>query len=189
MFLFSKKTQKRDGKPKKEQDHLEHIPFKLREIMKSKDKMKAGSLGSKKLRKGEQKSFQTLMKHCFWLEPVTNLVHWFSYLSSRLLSLKAIWCFRSRPACPAVQKELTWEWWCICETHGEWDTVCPLPLKEPGEQTAWAGRWQTGKACRQGEVWEEEGVSMQWFTFCCCFTLDVQTAVSRLHIVKRKFVI
>ncbi|XP_017280791.1 coiled-coil domain-containing protein 137 isoform X2 [Kryptolebias marmoratus] len=47
----SKKKLKRDGKPKKEEDHLKHIPFRLREIMKSKDKMKAGSLGAKKLRK------------------------------------------------------------------------------------------------------------------------------------------
>ncbi|XP_008327748.1 coiled-coil domain-containing protein 137 [Cynoglossus semilaevis] len=41
---------KRDGKPKKtkEVDHLDHIPFKLREIMKSKDKIKNGTLVSKK---------------------------------------------------------------------------------------------------------------------------------------------
>lgn len=45
---------KRDGKPKKtkEVDHLDHIPFKLREIMKSKDKIKNGTLVSKK-HKGE----------------------------------------------------------------------------------------------------------------------------------------
>ncbi|XP_023120134.1 coiled-coil domain-containing protein 137 [Amphiprion ocellaris] len=43
---------KGDGKPKKakEEDHLEHIPFRLREIMKSKDRMKKGSLKSKKLK-------------------------------------------------------------------------------------------------------------------------------------------
>lgn len=42
---------KRDGKPKKEkQDHLEHIPFRLREIMKSKERMKTGPLKSKKLK-------------------------------------------------------------------------------------------------------------------------------------------
>ncbi|KAM7386966.1 hypothetical protein PAMA_009548 [Pampus argenteus] len=48
----SDKKQKRDGKPKKakEEDHLEHIPFRLREIMKSKDRMKAGSLKAKKLK-------------------------------------------------------------------------------------------------------------------------------------------
>lgn len=62
MWCFSKKTQKRDGKPKKSEDHLQHIPFRLREIMKSKDKMKAGA---KKLRKGEQKFFQTPMN--IWL--------------------------------------------------------------------------------------------------------------------------
>ncbi|XP_059204840.1 coiled-coil domain-containing protein 137 [Centropristis striata] len=43
---------KRDGKPKKaKQDHLEHIPFKLREIMKTKERMKTGSLKAKKLKK------------------------------------------------------------------------------------------------------------------------------------------
>uniref|UniRef100_A0A3Q1FSL8 Coiled-coil domain containing 137 n=1 Tax=Acanthochromis polyacanthus TaxID=80966 RepID=A0A3Q1FSL8_9TELE len=43
---------KGDGKPKKakEEDHLEHIPFRLREIMKSKHRMKKGSLNSKKLK-------------------------------------------------------------------------------------------------------------------------------------------
>ncbi|XP_037544332.1 coiled-coil domain-containing protein 137 [Nematolebias whitei] len=39
----SKKKQKRDGKPKKPEDHLQHIPFRLREMMKSKEKMKAGA--------------------------------------------------------------------------------------------------------------------------------------------------
>lgn len=81
---FSKKTQRRDGKPKNEKDHLEHIPFKLREIMKSKDKMKNGSLGSKKLRKGEQ----TPMKHCFWLELLTNLVYCFSVFLASSSHLK-----------------------------------------------------------------------------------------------------
>lgn len=40
----SGKSQKKDGKPKKAnpEDHLSHIPFRLREIMKSKDRMKAG---------------------------------------------------------------------------------------------------------------------------------------------------
>ncbi|XP_047213820.1 coiled-coil domain-containing protein 137-like [Girardinichthys multiradiatus] len=50
---LSKKKFKGDGKPKKakQEDHLKHIPFRLREIMKSKDKMKTESLGSKKLKK------------------------------------------------------------------------------------------------------------------------------------------
>ncbi|KAM7371916.1 hypothetical protein PAMP_009116 [Pampus punctatissimus] len=48
----SDKKQKRDGKPKKaKEDHLKHIPFRLREIMKSKDRMKAGTLKAKKLKK------------------------------------------------------------------------------------------------------------------------------------------
>uniref|UniRef100_A0A3B5REE8 Coiled-coil domain containing 137 n=1 Tax=Xiphophorus maculatus TaxID=8083 RepID=A0A3B5REE8_XIPMA len=52
----NKKKIKGDGKPTKtaQEDHLQHIPFRLREIMKSKDKMKDESLGSKKLKKGEQ---------------------------------------------------------------------------------------------------------------------------------------
>ncbi|XP_012726527.2 coiled-coil domain-containing protein 137 isoform X1 [Fundulus heteroclitus] len=50
---LSKQKIKGDGKTKKakQEDHLAHIPFKLREIMKSKDKMKTESLGSKKLKK------------------------------------------------------------------------------------------------------------------------------------------
>ncbi|XP_007556370.1 PREDICTED: coiled-coil domain-containing protein 137 [Poecilia mexicana] len=50
---LSKKKIKGDGKPKKttQEDHLQHIPFRLREIMKSKDKMKNESLGGKKLKK------------------------------------------------------------------------------------------------------------------------------------------
>ncbi|XP_061567337.1 coiled-coil domain-containing protein 137 [Cololabis saira] len=49
----SKNKLKGDGKPKKAtpEDHLEHIPFRLREIMKSKDRMKTGSLGAKKVKK------------------------------------------------------------------------------------------------------------------------------------------
>uniref|UniRef100_A0A4W6G2A4 Coiled-coil domain containing 137 n=1 Tax=Lates calcarifer TaxID=8187 RepID=A0A4W6G2A4_LATCA len=41
---FSDKKLKRDGKPKKakQEDHLKHIPFRLREIMKSKERMKKG---------------------------------------------------------------------------------------------------------------------------------------------------
>ncbi|XP_034750542.1 coiled-coil domain-containing protein 137 isoform X1 [Etheostoma cragini] len=46
----SDKKLKRDGKPKKTKpDHLEHIPFKLREIMKSKERMKTGH-NTKKLK-------------------------------------------------------------------------------------------------------------------------------------------
>ncbi|XP_031723892.1 coiled-coil domain-containing protein 137 [Anarrhichthys ocellatus] len=46
-----KKLKQRDGKPKKAKpDHMEHIPFKLREIMKSKERMKTGSLKTKKLK-------------------------------------------------------------------------------------------------------------------------------------------
>ncbi|XP_038133336.1 coiled-coil domain-containing protein 137 isoform X1 [Cyprinodon tularosa] len=49
----SKNKFKGDGKTKKpkQEDHLQHIPFRLREIMKSKEKMKGASLGSKKLKK------------------------------------------------------------------------------------------------------------------------------------------
>lgn len=48
------KKPKRDGKPQKgEQDHLEHIPFRLREIMKNKERMKTGSLKAKKLKECE----------------------------------------------------------------------------------------------------------------------------------------
>uniref|UniRef100_A0A3Q0QRW3 Coiled-coil domain containing 137 n=1 Tax=Amphilophus citrinellus TaxID=61819 RepID=A0A3Q0QRW3_AMPCI len=43
-------------KPKKAKqvDHLQHIPFKLREIMKAKDRMKTGSLKAKKPKEGER---------------------------------------------------------------------------------------------------------------------------------------
>uniref|UniRef100_A0A3Q3PYK5 Coiled-coil domain containing 137 n=1 Tax=Monopterus albus TaxID=43700 RepID=A0A3Q3PYK5_MONAL len=46
------KKLKRDGKPKKAQqeDHLQHIPFRLREIMKSKERMKTGSFKAKTLK-------------------------------------------------------------------------------------------------------------------------------------------
>lgn len=52
---FSDKKLKRDDKAKKAtpQDHLKHIPFRLREIMKSKERMKAGPLKSKKQKEGE----------------------------------------------------------------------------------------------------------------------------------------
>ncbi|XP_067332157.1 coiled-coil domain-containing protein 137 isoform X2 [Channa argus] len=46
------KKLKRDGKPKKakQEDHLEHIPFRLREIMKSRERMKTRPLKAKKLK-------------------------------------------------------------------------------------------------------------------------------------------
>ncbi|XP_035252855.1 coiled-coil domain-containing protein 137 [Anguilla anguilla] len=44
---FSKKKQKRDAKPKQE-EHLQQIPFRLREIMKSKERMKIGARKMKK---------------------------------------------------------------------------------------------------------------------------------------------
>ncbi|XP_039904889.1 LOW QUALITY PROTEIN: coiled-coil domain-containing protein 137 [Simochromis diagramma] len=49
----------RDGKPKKakEVDHIQHIPFKLREIMKAKDRMKTGSLKVKKPKKDKSEYF------------------------------------------------------------------------------------------------------------------------------------
>uniref|UniRef100_A0A1A7X407 Coiled-coil domain containing 137 n=1 Tax=Iconisemion striatum TaxID=60296 RepID=A0A1A7X407_9TELE len=54
----SKQTLKRDENPKKvkPENHLEHIPFRLREIIKSKDKVKRGSFGAKKPKKAEQKA-------------------------------------------------------------------------------------------------------------------------------------
>lgn len=54
---FSNAKLQRDGKPKKakEVDHIQHIPFKLREIMKAKDRMKTGSLKVKKPKKGIKK--------------------------------------------------------------------------------------------------------------------------------------
>lgn len=56
---FSNAKLQRDGKPKKvkEVDHIQHIPFKLREIMKAKDRMKTGSLKVKKPKKGIKKMF------------------------------------------------------------------------------------------------------------------------------------
>ncbi|CAG00237.1 unnamed protein product [Tetraodon nigroviridis] len=54
---ISRQTLKGRGKPKKaEPDHLQHIPFKLREIMKSKDRMKKALLKPKKPKKGEKSS-------------------------------------------------------------------------------------------------------------------------------------
>ncbi|CAG5897844.1 unnamed protein product [Menidia menidia] len=49
----SKNKYKEDAKLKKAkpEDHLQHIPFRLREIMKSKNRMKTGSVAVKKLKK------------------------------------------------------------------------------------------------------------------------------------------
>ncbi|XP_034566751.1 coiled-coil domain-containing protein 137 [Notolabrus celidotus] len=48
----SDKKPKRDGKPNQaKEDHLKHIPFRLREIMKSKDRMKSGPNRVQKLQK------------------------------------------------------------------------------------------------------------------------------------------
>ncbi|XP_034151459.1 coiled-coil domain-containing protein 137 isoform X2 [Esox lucius] len=43
---------KRDGKPRQD-EHLEQIPFRLREIMKSKERMKMGPSKAKKMRKAD----------------------------------------------------------------------------------------------------------------------------------------
>ncbi|KAG7460227.1 hypothetical protein MATL_G00219080 [Megalops atlanticus] len=48
---LSKKKQKRDAKPRS-QEHLDQIPFRLREIMKSKERMKIGASKLKKMKKG-----------------------------------------------------------------------------------------------------------------------------------------
>lgn len=49
---LSDKKLKRHGKPRKApEDHLKHIPHKLRELMKSKEEMKMGSSKKKKLKK------------------------------------------------------------------------------------------------------------------------------------------
>lgn len=48
------RDKKRDGKVKKAKpDHLKDIPFRLREIMKSKERMKTGPLKAKKIKEGE----------------------------------------------------------------------------------------------------------------------------------------
>ncbi|XP_029014754.1 coiled-coil domain-containing protein 137 [Betta splendens] len=54
------KKVKRDAKPKraKPEDHLAHIPFRLREIMKSKDRMKKGPLKTKKRKEPNPKFSQ-----------------------------------------------------------------------------------------------------------------------------------
>ncbi|KAM9393950.1 coiled-coil domain-containing protein 137 [Pholidichthys leucotaenia] len=56
---LSNKKLKVDGKIKrpKEEDHLQHIPFKLREIMKAKELMKMGSVKVKKPKHGKSESF------------------------------------------------------------------------------------------------------------------------------------
>lgn len=48
----SSKKPKRDGKPR-QKEHLEQIPFRLREIMKSKERMKMGPSKTKKMKKGQ----------------------------------------------------------------------------------------------------------------------------------------
>lgn len=61
-LIFSDQKLKRDGKPKKAQpDHLQHIPFRLREIMKSKERIKTGPLKAKKLKGGEKSFFISLL--------------------------------------------------------------------------------------------------------------------------------
>lgn len=72
---FSDKKHKRDGQPNKPKDHLEHIPFRLREIMKSKERMKAGPKKTKKLPKGE-KGFHVI--HIVFAGISYN--RWFIYL-------------------------------------------------------------------------------------------------------------
>lgn len=65
-FLFhSDKKLKRDGKAKKAKpDHLQHIPYRLREIMKSKEKMKPASK-AKKLKEGEKSFFLSLYSNMY----------------------------------------------------------------------------------------------------------------------------
>lgn len=57
----SEKKLKTDGKLKKakHEDHLKHIPFRLREIMKSKERMSMGSSRRKKMKKGVRKTALT----------------------------------------------------------------------------------------------------------------------------------
>ncbi|KAI4876909.1 hypothetical protein NFI96_030222 [Prochilodus magdalenae] len=54
----NKKRPKKDAKPQLE-EHLEQIPFRLREIMKSKEKMKMGSRNLKKMMKAAKAKAQT----------------------------------------------------------------------------------------------------------------------------------
>ncbi|KAF3846283.1 hypothetical protein F7725_003361 [Dissostichus mawsoni] len=59
---------KRDGKPKKiKRDHIEHIPFKLREIMKNKQIMKTGKLKVKKPKETYVRRMETETKHVLFL--------------------------------------------------------------------------------------------------------------------------
>lgn len=62
---FSDRKPKRDGKPKKAKvDHLEHIPYRLREIMKSKEAMKTGAPKAKKAKEGENDSINCWVSFC-----------------------------------------------------------------------------------------------------------------------------
>lgn len=62
VLFHSDKKLKRDGKAKKAQpDHLQHIPYRLREIMKSKEKMKSAASTAKKLKEGEKSFFLSLL--------------------------------------------------------------------------------------------------------------------------------
>lgn len=70
---------------------------------------------------------------------------------------------RWRHTCPPLQEREAGKWEGVCEAHGEWDQTHPLPHQEPGRQTAWAGWWQSRQVHRQGQVWEEEGVSAPLF--------------------------
>lgn len=66
---------KRDGKPKTAKaEHLKHIPFRLREIMRSKEKMKTGASKPRKLQDGENDSFikVTVLMQNFVLGLCTN---------------------------------------------------------------------------------------------------------------------
>lgn len=77
LFNFSAKKLKQDAKSKKAKpDHLEDIPFRLREIMKSKERMKTGSLKPKKPKQGETNFFRLfacmLILFCLW--PMTTFV-------------------------------------------------------------------------------------------------------------------
>ncbi|XP_029365168.1 coiled-coil domain-containing protein 137 isoform X1 [Echeneis naucrates] len=58
---------KRDDKPKKakQQDHLQHIPFRLREIMKSRAELKSGSMKSKKLKEAISLLYKPQDALCF----------------------------------------------------------------------------------------------------------------------------
>lgn len=76
-FVSSDRKPKRDAKPKKAKvDHLEHIPFKLREIMKSKEAMKSGAPKAKKAKKGEGYFIRVrVVRTFFCLVPVVACDH------------------------------------------------------------------------------------------------------------------